>query len=62
MTHAKKLHLTTFIIYSIIASIGSKLLNVHFIHILNALILSAILYHLLEWKYDWVEQEEENNE
>ncbi len=62
MTHAKKLQLMTFVIYSIIASIGSKILDIHWIHILNALILSAILYHILEWKYNWVEEGEENND
>ncbi len=62
MNYAKKLHFTTFIIYSIIASIGSKFLNVHWIHILNALILSNILFHILEWKYDWTEQEEESED
>ena len=61
MNYAKKLHLITFVVYSIMASIGSKFLNIPWIHLLNALILSAILYHLLEWKYDWVE-EGDNNE
>ncbi len=58
MNHAKKLQFMYFIIYSIVASIGSKLLDIHFIHMLNALILSAILYHILDWKYDWVTKEE----
>lgn len=60
MNYAKKLHLITLVIYSIMASIGSKIFDIHWIHVLNALILSAILYHLLQWKYDWVEEEENN--
>ena len=62
MNYAKKSQFIYFIIYSMLASIGSKFLDVHWIHLLNALILSAILYHILEWKYDWVDKEGENNE
>ncbi len=62
MPHAKQIQFMTYIIYAIIASVGSKLLNIHFIHILNALILSNILFHILEWKYDWIEEGGENNE
>ena len=56
MTHAKKLQLMTFVIYSIMASIGSKILDIHWIHLLNALVLSNILFHILEWKYDWTDE------
>ena len=62
MLYAKKLQLTTIIVYAIIASIASKFLDIHWIHLLNSLILSAILYHLLEWKYSCISEEEENNE
>lgn len=62
MTHAKKLQFIYILIYSIIASIGSKILNIHWIHLLNTLILSAILYHILEWKYSWVEKDDIKND
>ncbi len=60
MTFARKLHLIGIIFYSIIAGIASKFLNIHWIHLLNGLMLSAILYHILEWKYDWIEDGENN--
>ena len=58
MNFAKKFQLIHYIIYSIIASIASKLINVHFIHVLNALILSAILYQILDWRYSYEEGED----
>ena len=61
MNYAKKLHLIIFVVYSIMASVGSKILDIHWIHLLNVLILFSILYHLLEWKYDWIEESEEEN-
>ena len=60
--HAKTYQFITYIIYSIIAGIVSKYLNVHWIHVLNALILSAILYQILEWRYDWVEEDNDKME
>jgi len=56
MTFAKKLHLTAIILYTIVAVVISKFTQIHFIHIFNGLMLSSILYNLLDWKYE----EEEN--
>jgi len=58
MTLGKKTYLMGIVIYTIIASILSPILKIEWIYIFNTLILSAILYHILEWKYDWVEEEE----
>ena len=57
MNKATQIHLFTVIIYGIISTFGSKLLNIHWIHILNGLMLSAILYHLLDWKYNYEEED-----
>ena len=51
MTFAKKLHLTAIILYTIVAVVISKFTQIHFIHIFNGLMLSSILYNLLDWKY-----------
>lgn len=57
MPYFRQLHLTTIITYAILAIIASRFINIHFIHLLNAGLLSAILYQILEWKYG-IEEEE----
>ncbi len=57
----KKLSVTAVVLYMLIAHIGGHYLKVHWIHIFNSFILVCILHNLLEWKYDWVGQEEEEN-
>ena len=61
MTLGRKIYLMGIVMYTIIASILSPILKIEWIHIFNALILSAILFHILEWKYDWVEEEGKND-
>jgi len=57
----KSLSVLTIVVYTILAHIGGAYLKVNWIHVFNSLILVSILYHLLEWKYDCVDQEEEEN-
>ncbi len=62
MLMGKKLSILTFVGYTVIAHIFGTIIEIHWIHILSLLILINILYHLLEWKYDWVEESEEEND
>lgn len=59
MIKAKQLYIATLIIYPIMALVGSKFLHIHWIHLLNTLLLCAIFHHLLEWKYDHQEDNKE---
>ena len=61
MNFGKKLSILTVIVYVIFAHIGGTILNVHWLHVFSAITLLNILYHLLEWKYEWIGQEEEEN-
>ena len=41
----------------------SKFANIHFIHVLTLLIVTCILYNLLDWKYgEDINIEEEDND
>jgi hypothetical protein len=51
MTQPKFMYLFAVILYTIIANISSEFFNIHWIHILNGLMLSSILYNLLDFKY-----------
>ena len=62
MNIGKPLSVLTIVVYTVLAYIGGAYLKVDWIHVFNSLILISILYHLLEWKYSWVGEEEENNE
>ena len=60
----KKLTVTAIVLYLLVAHIGGHFLKVHWIHVFNSFMLVCILHNILEWKYDWIEQEEieeENN-
>ena len=57
MSQAKFMYLFGTILYTVIAFCSSKFFEIHWIHILNTLMLSSILFNLLDWKY-W---EEVNN-
>jgi len=37
-----------------VAIFSSKFLDIHWIHVLTVLLLSSILYQILEWKFDWI--------
>lgn len=58
----KKLSVIAVVLYMLLAHIGGHFLQVHWIHIFNSLILVCILNNILEWKYDWVEETEEEKE
>ena len=59
----KKLTITAVILYMIVAHISGAYLKIHWIHVFNSFMLACILYNILEWKFDWAEEnEEENNE
>ena len=58
----KKLTIIGVVLYTIIAHIFGKFLDIHWIHIFNSFILVSILHNILEWKYDWVEESEEEND
>ncbi len=57
----KKLSIIAVVLYMLLAHVSGHFLEVHWIHVFNSFILVCILHNLLEWKYDWVE-EELNNE
>ncbi len=61
MIFGKSLSVLTVVAYTILAHIGATITKINWIHVFNSLILVSILYHLLEWKYSWVDQEEEEN-
>jgi len=58
----KKLTIFGVVLYTIVASIIAKFIDIHPIHVLNTLLLASILHNILEWKYDWVNEEENNDE
>ena len=57
----KKLSVTAVVLYMLMANIGGYFLEIHWIHIFNSFMLVCILHNLLDWKFDWVEQSEEEN-
>jgi len=57
----KKLSIGAVVLYMLVAHIGEYFLKVHWIHIFNSFILVCILHNLLDWKFDWVDQGEEDN-
>ena len=58
----KKLTIIGIVLYTVIAHICAKFIDVHWIHVLNTFLLASILHNILEWKYDWVSEEENNDE
>lgn len=60
MNFGKGLSIITIVVYTILAHIGGVFIDVNWIHVFNSLILVSILYHILEWKYAWVSEEENN--
>lgn len=57
----KKLTIIGVVLYTIIAYIFGKFMDIHWIHIFNSFMLVSILHNILEWKYDWVNKEENND-
>ncbi len=58
----KKISVTVVILYMLLAQIGGHYLKVHWIHVFNSFILVCILHNLLEWKFDcMIDQGEEDN-
>ena len=57
----KKLTIIGVVLYIIIAHIFAKFGDIHWIHFFNSFMLVSILHNILEWKYDWVEESEEEN-
>ncbi len=62
MNIGKGLSVFTIVIYTVLANIIGSYLKIHWIHVFNSLILVSILYHILEWKYSWISEEEEIEE
>ena len=62
MIFPKKLNVLYIVCYTILAHVFSTILKTHWLNTFNTLILVAILYHILEWKYEWVDREGDNNE
>lgn len=58
MPTGKSLSILSIIVYTILAHIGATILKIHWFHVFNGLMLVSILYHILEWKYSWVDEEE----
>ena len=58
----KKLTVTAVVLYMLVAHVGGHFLKIHWIHIFNSFMLVAILHNILEWKYDWINEEEEDND
>ena len=58
----KKLTIIGVVLYTIIAYIFAKFADIHWIHVFNSFMLVSILHNILEWKYDWIEQEENEEE
>jgi len=59
MPLSKQLFISAIILYSVVAFLTSKIVEIHYIHIFNTLMLSCILFNLLDWKYG---VEEDSNE
>ncbi len=57
----KKITIIGIVLYTIIAHIFAKFVDIHWIHVFNSFMLVTILHNILEWKYDWVEESEEEN-
>lgn len=55
----KKIHLLAIIIYTIVSYFIQNLVQIHWIHIFNSLMLSSILYNLLDFKFNC--EEGDNN-
>ncbi len=57
----KKLNVMAVVLYMLVAHICGNFLEVHWIHVFNSFMLVCILHNLLDWKFDWVEESEEEN-
>lgn len=60
MKLGKKLTILGVVLYTIVAHICGKIIDVHWIHVFNSFMLFCILHNILQWKYDWVSEEENN--
>ena len=60
MTQAKSIYVFAIILYTILAYFSSKFFNIHWVHIFNTLMLSSILFNILDWRYGY--EEGDNNE
>ena len=65
MNFGKGLSILIIVVYTIMSYMVAMITKINWIDIFNSLLLINILYHLLDWKYSWVGQEEieeENND
>lgn len=51
MTLAKQIYVSAIILYTVLAFIGSKFTQLSIIDLFMSLMLSCILFQLLDWKY-----------
>ncbi len=55
----KKLTIIGVVLFTVIAHICGKIIDVHWIHVFNSFMLVSILHNILEWKCDLIEEEKE---
>ena len=60
MTKTKFIYVFAVILYTVIAYISAKFFNIHWIHVFNGLMLSSILYNLLDFKFKCEDVSEED--
>lgn len=59
MTKSKWIYFGTIIVDSIFAAFISDIFKIHWSNALSLCLIGSVLYHILEWKYDWSYEEGE---
>lgn len=59
MSLGKGLTILTVVIYSVIANLGAVVMEVHWLHVFNALMIVNVLHQILTWKHDLQEEDDE---